>query len=112
MQKACLCGTPQVGEDVNGAGVRVAHARAVHGHATGNILLVVPFHGINDVPLFRLGLPDHSYEVTSSLMENGTVWHRGRGSWLRGLGASTEDGIGNGRFPCTARKMLSFVQEL
>jgi hypothetical protein len=112
MPMPTFCGTAQVGEEVNGAGVRVAHTRVVHRHAAGNIVLVVPFHGINDVPLLRLGLSDHCYKVTSWLVDNGTVWHWGLGLWLRASSCSTDEGMGKGGFPCTAREMLSLVQEM
>jgi hypothetical protein len=51
MQRAFSCGPAQVGEEVDGADVLVAHPWVCHGHAAGEIVLVVPFHGVNDVPL-------------------------------------------------------------
>jgi hypothetical protein len=94
MHMPSCCGTTHVREEINGAGVRVADARAVHGHAAGDVVMVVPFHGINDEPLLCLGLSDHCYKVTSCLMDNGTVWHRALGLWLRASSCSTEDGMG------------------
>jgi hypothetical protein len=112
MQIPTFCGTAQVGEEVNGAGVRVAHTRVVHRLAAGNIVLVVPFHGIDDVPLLRLGLSDDCYKVTSWLVDNGTVWHWGLGLWLRSSSCSTDQGMGKGSVPCTSANQPSGLQGL
>jgi hypothetical protein len=64
----------EVSEEVNGCRVRVSHAWAFRGHAAGNIVLAVPFHGINGVSLLYLKLSYHCYKVTSWVMDNGTVW--------------------------------------
>jgi hypothetical protein len=111
MQRASFLGTIEVVEEVNGASVCVAYAGVAHQHAVGNIVQAVPLHRVNDVPLRRLGLSYHCYQVTHWLMDNGTVGHCGLGLWSPGSRCAIEDGLGKGSFLFTARAMLSVVQK-
>jgi hypothetical protein len=47
----------------NGASVRDTKLWILHEHAAGNIVLAVPCHGVNDVPLIHLEL--QNYKATA-----------------------------------------------
>jgi hypothetical protein len=102
----------EVCEEIDGASVLVAYGRILHRHAAGKIVEVVPFHGVNDVPLSRLRLSDHCDKVTTGLMDNGTVRGWGLSLRLPAPRCTVLDRASKGSFPVTARQMLPPAQEV